>query len=462
MTLQEQPVPSSNVSRRAFVRAGGLTIGGVVATTAVHLPSPVHAVAGAALHITHGVVTGDVSHQGALIWSRASGPGRMRVVWGAGDPASSAPAGETAAQPITAERDFTARFRLDGLAADTDHWYRVVADDGTTSAASPVARFRTAPDPRKPARVRFTWGGDAGQGMANRPPFPAFGSIDAEDPAFFVFNGDTIYGDSTTPVGPGAKTRQEFWAKYKENREDPLFQALALSTPMVVNWDDHEVDNDFRGNVPTLGPGRQAFTDYWPVSSRPPTTTYRSFRWGSELEVFVLDNRQFADPLDAPDGPEKTMLGEAQRNWLAAGVRSSSARWKVIVTSCPLSILRSATPPQDDWVSYEHELGWLLNGWRAAGVVDVVWLTADVHWGQAIEYPGYGMWEFVGCPIGANPRVASRPLSPTFGPQERFLGLSERYYGSVLVDPDTATMTVDLKTQDGTIRHRTEITSARS
>jgi hypothetical protein len=27
----------------------------------------------------------------------------------------------------------------------------------------------------------------------------------------------------------------EFWAKYRENREDPLFQAFARRTPMIVN-----------------------------------------------------------------------------------------------------------------------------------------------------------------------------------------------------------------------------------
>lgn len=174
----------------------------------------------------------------------------------------------------------------------------------------------------------------------------------------------------------------------------------------------------------------------------------------------MLDCRQFADPLAAPDGPGKTMLGAQQREWLDRGVRSSSARWKVLVTSCPLSILRSANPPQDDWVSYEHELGLLLDGWRDARVTDIVWLTADVHWGQAIHYPDYGMWEFVGCPIGANPRAVGMPLSPTFGPVETDLGLRERFYGSIAIDPAAATMTVDLKAQDGAVRHRTVIPSA--
>lgn len=459
------PSPAPHLGRRAFVRAGGLAIGGALAGSAVGRAGSAHAAPGQRMAITHAVVTGDVTHSGALVWSRASGEGRIRVEWGRGDGPARRASRNTAAEVLRADRDFVGQFELRGLRPDTEYWYRVVAEGGGTRGESAVARFRTAPAPGRSAPVRFTWGGDVGQGMANRPPFPAFGSIAAEDSAFFIFNGDTIYGDSTTPVGPGATTVPEFWAKYKENREDPLFQALALTTPMIVNWDDHEVDNDYRGRdaqLPAgrLSVGRQAFTDYWPISARPPSTTYRSIRWGRELEVFVLDNRQFADPLDAPDGPGKTMLGHQQRDWLVRGVRRSSARWKILVTSCLLSILRSANPPQDDWVSYEHELGLLVNGWRDAGVTDIVWLTADVHWGQAINYPAYGMWEFVGCPIGANPRVESRPLSPTFGPVETYLGLRERFYGNVAIDPEAATMTVDLKAQDGTVRHRTVIPSA--
>jgi alkaline phosphatase D len=111
-------------------------------------------------------------------------------------------------------------------------------------------------------------------------------------------------------------------------------------------------------------------------------------------------------------------------------------------------------------VSYEPELGSLLEAWRDDHVKNLVWLTADVHWAQAIEYPEYGMWEFVRCPIGANPRQVGMPLSPTFGPVERFLGLQQRSYGSVAVDPRAKTMTVELKLQDGTVRHRTVIHEA--
>ena len=442
--------------RRLFLKAGvaALVSGGLgsKALDALAQTTP--------LAITHGTVTGDVTDRGALVWARASAEGRMYVEFWS-DTHHGRTQRRTTRVRVDGGSDFIGQFELDDLEPDSSYFYRVLAERGVERAESAIATFHTAPHPHRAQPVRFTWGGDVGQGLANRPPFPAFASMAAETPDFFVFNGDTIYGDGNTPIGPGATTVPGFWAKYKENRVDPLFQAFARQTPMIVNWDDHEVDNDYRGLDPALpegqlGVGRQAFFDYWPIRAKLPDT-WRKLRWGREVEVFVLDCRQFSDPLDTPDGPEKTMLGVQQRRWLQRAVEESDARWKVLITSCPLSILRSANPPQDDWVSYEHELGTLLESWRRNRVRNLVWLTADVHWAQAIEYPAYGMWEFVGCPIGANPRVAGMPLSPTFGPIEHFLGLNSRSYGSVAVDPHSHTMTVDLKLQDGTLRHRTVI-----
>jgi alkaline phosphatase D len=460
-THDEDETQRMLVERRRFLKTGTATLLGSALGNALGSVTLDTLAQTSSIAITHGTVTGDVTHHSALVWARASAEGLMQAEFWADRGYGRSRRRETTRIRIDGASDFIGKFELNDLEPDTLYSYRVIAQRGSEQDESAVASFHTAPHWHRSKRVRFAWGGDVGQGLANRPPFPAFASITAERPDFFIFNGDTIYGDGPTPIGPGATTVPEFWAKYKENRADPLFQALARQTPMIINWDDHEVDNDYRGLDPALpegrlGVGRQTFFDYWPVRSHLPDT-WRSFRWGGELEIFVLDNRQFADPLDAPDGPGKTMLGSQQRRWLESAVKRSEATWKVLVTSCPLSILRSPNPPQDDWVSYEHELGSLLEAWREERVKNIVWLTADVHWAQAIEYPAYGMWEFVGCPIGANPRVAGMPLSPTFGPVERFLGLQERSYGSVTVDPRERTMTVDLKLQDGTLRHRTVI-----
>ena len=58
------------------------------------------------------------------------------------------------------------------------------------------------------------------------------------------------------------------------------------------------------------------------------------------------------------------------------------------------------------------------------------------------------------------------PMGPTSSqsvdvtPIRCILGLNQRSCGSVVVDPRERTMTVDLKLQDGTLRHRTVIREA--
>ncbi len=107
--------------------------------------------------------------------------------------------------------------------------------------------------------------------------------------------------------------------------------------------------------------------------------------------------------------------------------------------------MRSAEPPQDDYASYEHELRLLLETFRDADVTNIVWLTADVHWGQAIEYPDWGS-AHRSEPIRATP--PDRCPAPSC-PQQRFLRLDERLYGSVRADAGRSTLTVDLRDEAG-------------
>lgn len=453
MTDTPQDIANDPVgpSRRSFLLGGGAALGTLALPVVGAAPAEAAAPAkAAALRLTHGTVAGDVTATTAQIWVRGSGPGRAQLVYGTdADRVGKGGDRHTGSLALDPDRDFTTQFTLKGLEPGTRYHYSVRLHDRGQPVQGPLASFATAPADDDARDVLFTWGGDVGQGLKNPPPFPAFSAMLAHNPDFFIFNGDTIYADSTTKVGGAAKTLPQYWAKYKENRDDVFFQALASRVPLIVNWDDHEVANDFRGPEEPLMPiGRQAFHEYWPLSVGP-EQIYRSIRWGREVEVFVLDGRQYADPLGAPDGPDKSLLGREQRDWLLDGVTRSTATWKVLVTSSPLSILRSVQGPQDDYVSYEHELGLILDTFRNARVSNFVWLTADVHWGQAIEYPTRGFWEFVGSPIGANPRKAPRPLSPTFAPQERFLQLDKRLYGSVFAAAAAGSLTVKLHDEGG-------------
>ena len=70
---------------------------------------------------------------------------------------------------------------------------------------------------------------------------------------------------------------------------------------------------------------------YAPIDPSPeePYRVYRSFRWGTDLELFLLDARSYRSRNDLADTPDahKTLLGRAQLAWLKRGVAESTATW---------------------------------------------------------------------------------------------------------------------------------------
>jgi len=110
--------------------------------------------------------------------------------------------------------------------------------------------------------------------------------------------------------------------------------------------------------------GLQAFADYTPIpgAQDAPPRLYRSLRWGRNAELFVLDTRQYRDPNFAEDtgAQPKTMLGPDQLAWLKQALVESDARWKVIVSSVPMSI-PTGFPPEngrDGWANFDQSTGY--------------------------------------------------------------------------------------------------------
>jgi alkaline phosphatase D len=103
--------------------------------------------------------------------------------------------------------------------------------------------------------------------------------------------------------------------------------------------DDHDVlsDDCWPGMDPdwmkpmTFAEGQKIFLEQVPMSEK----TYRTFRWGKGLQVWLLEGRDFRSPNDAPDGPGKTILGAEQKAWLKKSVEESDADWKIIVSPTP-------------------------------------------------------------------------------------------------------------------------------
>ncbi len=311
--------------------------------------------------LPQGIAVGDVTSQSALLWLRTDGPMMVQVEWApvaAWDVVSKmatavAPVARSPLFTTGSESDFTLAVPLEGLTPATRYRLYVSVGtkgrEGTSTEARVAARgeFTTLPDAKSHVPVTVAWSGDlGGQGRCRRGAagYPIFDVMRAQQVDFFLFLGDTMYSDSLCPSPPNepgadflATTLAEYRARHRYQRGAEALRRFLETTPVYAIWDDHEVRNNFAGPFESQMPvGRQALREYWPirVAADDPQRLYRTVRAGADLEVFILDTRQYRSSNADRDGPAKTMLGEQQLQWLLSGLTESTATWKVIVTRC--------------------------------------------------------------------------------------------------------------------------------
>jgi alkaline phosphatase D len=371
----------------------------------------------------YGVASGDVRPDGAVLWTRADHDTKLTVDV-ATDEAFEHVVVEDEVQ-VEKDADFTAKADVAGLEAGQTYYYRFRRGD----SMSDTGTFRTAPAESEAAPARFVFSGDADATVREDGTrafdFKVLDAIRAEDADFFLFFGDTIYADS----GEGAKAAalDDYRAKYKQGREIERMRQVLAGTPIYTVWDDHEVENDFAGTTvdpALLANGRQAFREYMPISGDDrPEVLYRTFRWGKDVELIILDERSFrsdnvadectpegadaadvlpgfglpnvpqpvrnirqavdlplaTDPacIEALNDPARTMLGEEQKQFLFDTLSESDATFKFIVNEVPISELFAQ--PYDRWEGYRAEREELLGFIAFSGIQNVVFLTTDFH-----------------------------------------------------------------------------------
>src|SRR3954451_10060156 len=458
----ERGTSMTGMDRRSFLR-GGVALGGGIALAA--LASPASAAPGVPVFVrsgrprlTDGVQAGDVSLDGAVVWARADRPSRMVVEVGWDE--SFRHARRLRGDVLTPDSDLTGKYRLRGLPGGADVHYRVLLEDlsDPTLTSEPVAgRFRT-PGGRA-QQVRFTWSGDcAGQGWGINPDlggYRIFETMRRLQADFFLHFGDTVYADGAlsatqtahdgsiwrnlvTPAeSKVAETLEEFRGQYRYNLMDANLLAFNREVPYINQWDDHEtLNNWYPGEILDLpqytekrvdvlaARAKQAFREYQPITAQPDDAgrVYRKVSYGPLLDVFVLDMRSYKGP-NSPDrqtrpGPDTALLGQRQVDWLLRGLRTSRATWKVVANDLPLGLVVPDGPTDIEAAAQgdpgaplgrELEIAQVLSGIKRAGVTDVVWLTADVHYTAAHRYsPERAVftdfapfWEFVSGPLNA-------------------------------------------------------------
>src|SRR5918999_766755 len=370
------------------------------------------------LGITHGIASGDVTDHSAIIWSRVDDqPAQMNVEYDT-DANFTNPLRKTA--QADSSIDFTAHAKLDSLRPDTQYYYRNANDGG----------------------------------------YSIFKSMQSLNPDFFIANGDMIYADGACPAqgltflnttnnqtitwtniagdfksiaDPSVdwnnitEVRSIFLEHWKYNRNDTYFKEFLRNVSMYSQWDDHEIINDFgskwlywnlfstgREGYPNIvKEGTDAFLYYSPLDIDNIASNdtgrdrdghiYRSFNWGKNLDLFIIDARSYRSQNHIADTPDsnKTMVGDKQLEWLKQELINSNATWKVISSDVPISIPTGSNTSilgRDGWATgnetnnysyytgFERELTDLLGFIEEQDIKNIVFITTDVHFPAFIRY----------------------------------------------------------------------------
>ncbi|MFB7607721.1 alkaline phosphatase D family protein [Streptomyces gardneri] len=521
-TPPSTPPPSTSPSpgRRGLLR-GSLAASAALALGGAGMAAPAFALSGRP-RAGWGVQTGDVTASSGLVWVRADRPARMLVETSASE--SFRRVRRHHGPLVGAGTDFTGTTALRGLPAGEQIHYRVTLadpDDPRRTGEPVVGTFRTAPERRRDG-VRFLWSGDiAGQGWGINPDiggFRAYEEMRRLDPDFFLCSGDSIYADGviqpsvtlpdgriwrnvTTPEkSKVAETLAEYRGNFRYNLLDHNVRAFNAQVPSVVQWDDHEVRNNWypgqilddvrysEKDVDVLAArALRAFGEYTPVSTLHARggaearagRMHRVVRYGPLLDVFVLDMRSYRNANSPGRQADDTtgILGAEQLAWLKRELAASTAVWKVLAADMPLGLVVPDGSANFEAVAQgdpgaplgrELQIAELLRFVKHRRITGTVWLTADVHYTSAQHYAPERaafrdfapFWEFVSGPLAAGGFPANA-LDATFGPERVFVRAPERanlspmespqYFGEVDIDGHSGELTVRLRAEGGSV-----------
>ncbi|MEU4675021.1 alkaline phosphatase D family protein [Amycolatopsis sp. NPDC023774] len=431
MTDTDAPLPGSPVlSRRNALALGGLGTATALAGGVLGKPSTAAASPAFFDHpFRLGVASGDPLPDGVVLWTRLAPDALAEDGSGGMPPQAFGVRYEIAederftrivrrgAVEATPELGHSVHVEVSGLAPAREYFYRFRVGP----AISPTGRTKTAPAFAAPVeRLRL-----AVTSCQNYPAgyFVGYRDIVAQDPDVVVHLGDYIY------QGPSAgepslnrahvppveiTTLLEYRLRYAQYKTDPLLQAAHAAIPFLVIPDDHEVTNNYADDIGGGQSGAaflarraaayQAYYENMPLRRSslpvgPDIQLYRRVRYGNLAQFHLLDTRQYrSDQVKwtaktaiggyAPDAldPHRTILGDAQEQWLQEGLATSTTRWNIIGNQTKFAPFDHQAGPgvaydsPDNWgEGYVADRNQLLEFIAAHRPANPVVITGDAH-----------------------------------------------------------------------------------
>lgn len=335
------------------------------------------------------------------------------------------------------EKDFIVKTEIGGLKPGSKYFYRLqFGKDTNLLFSSETASFKTLPGPGSDAKVSFVvvtgmnyyhfhygrYGGTkAYSGNDKKLGYPALMAIKTLNPDYFIGTGDNVYfdhpdkanfdravkaGNNPDPGGYGGMEVVDeagMRRKYHEQFVQPRFRNLFRTVGTYWEKDDHDYrfnDADPFQEFPISHElGIKNFREQLPVVNPEDlnSKTYRTHRMSKDLQVWMLEGRDFRSPNNMKDGPDKTLLGAEQLDWLKKTLMESDASFKIIISPTPM------VGPDDAYKSDNHVNH---KGFRYEGEAFFKWLIengfldknlyiicGDRHWQYHAAHPS-GIEEF--------------------------------------------------------------------
>ncbi len=354
------------------------------------------------VNFIHGVASGDPLPTSVILWTRvtpdAAHPGEaVPVSFGVFEDAALEKPVKYGQGYATVERDYTVKVSVEDLKPDTQYYYRFVARVASGDLSSPMGRTKTTAR-RGDTPVRFA------VVSCSNYPFGRFhvyreiantANLDA-----VIHLGDYLYEYGIDGYGGSVGqaidrnheppmeivTLDDYRTRHAQYKTDPDLQAAHAAAPWLCTWDDHEsTNNSYRSGAenhnPEAGEGNwtdrkqaavQAYLEWMPVRDpevgKAREALYRRYDFGDVASVICLETRltgrsdeiswftevggleasqipsAAASTMLKVQNPERTMLGAAQEDWLAAELKDSTSKnksWQVLANQIVMARVRA-------------------------------------------------------------------------------------------------------------------------
>tara|TARA_R110002096_G_scaffold111394_1_gene243119 strand:- start:4232 stop:5653 length:1422 start_codon:yes stop_codon:yes gene_type:complete len=297
---------------------------------------------------------------------------------------------------VSPYKDYTTMEVIHGLNPSTK--YQVLLK-GRKDKDSPITEisgsFKTAPSSETVVSVGFTsstcqyfWDyDDPVRG------FKAYDSMLELSPAFHCQTGDYVYYDKPGPMSYNVELARHKW--HAINSWPSMIDFYA-NVPSFLQKDDHDILKDDASSYSepfgelTFDDALQIWHEQVPLNDKP----FRSIRWGKDLEVWLVEAREFRSDNRDIDGDEKSIFGKEQKAWLKSSIESSNATFKILMSPTPVVGPDRDKGKNDNHSNnaYKTEGNWLREFLASQKNTFVV--NGDRHWQYVSKDLATGLLEF--------------------------------------------------------------------